>query len=380
MTAGIVDQASYNVVIGIDANNPGSLVHSSSSASGWFFGGDFSRYIANSNIADGNISGYFPIGDNAQFRPANISCPTNAPISGGIITSKHTYSAYAYNTNFIDGLATVLKVNDSKWAFSQTGITGGVFNMSLLANNMSGITDVNSLRITKANSIVGQAGTNSGNASAPLIARINLTASDLNNNFYIGSVDDVGSPLPITLLSFNAKLEKNTFVLTWETASELDNDFFTIEKTLDNKNFEVVSKIQGAGTSKSKLRYSVVDNNPYRGTFYYRLRQTDYDGTETSFNLLQVINTSDFSPNLSVYPNPVVNSEINIYLNGFESGTPIKMDITHINGVSIYQNQFKIEDLNEHLIVKISNLIPGVYVLNLSSINGNFNKRILVKE
>jgi hypothetical protein len=290
MTAGIVDQASYNVVIGIDANNPGSLVHSSSSASGWFFGGDFSRYIANSNIADGNISGYFPIGDNAQFRPANISCPTNAPISGGIITSKHTYSAYAYNTNFIDGLATVLKVNDSKWAFSQTGITGGVFNMSLLANNMSGITDVNSLRITKANSIVGQAGTNSGNASAPLIARINLTASDLNNNFYIGSVDDVGSPLPITLLSFNAKLEKNTFVLTWETASELDNDFFTIEKTLDNKNFEVVSKIQGAGTSKSKLRYSVVDNNPYRGTFYYRLRQTDYDGTETSFNLLQVIN------------------------------------------------------------------------------------------
>lgn len=84
--------------------------------------------------------------------------------------------------------------------------------------------------------------------------------------------------LPIKLVSFTASVKSNYVDLEWITASELNNDFFTIEKSIDGREFITVSKHNGAGNSQNLLRYAAKDYSPYSGTSYYRLKQTDFDG------------------------------------------------------------------------------------------------------
>ena len=91
----------------------------------------------------------------------------------------------------------------------------------------------------------------------------------------------VGGPLPIELLSFNAKEIENQIRLDWITASELNNDFFTIERSFDGLTFSELTKIPGNGTTSSFNEYFYLDKNPQVGLNYYRLRQTDFNGDFT---------------------------------------------------------------------------------------------------
>ncbi|MEM9051661.1 MAG: autotransporter-associated beta strand repeat-containing protein [Bacteroidota bacterium] len=87
--------------------------------------------------------------------------------------------------------------------------------------------------------------------------------------------------LPITLLSFRAEVIEGTVRTAWVTASEQDNDFFTVERAVDGINWEAVGEVEGAGDSNVELLYSLVDERPYSGVSYYRLRQNDFNGTSS---------------------------------------------------------------------------------------------------
>lgn len=109
------------------------------------------------------------------------------------------------------------------------------------------------------------------------------TASGTSNPWVIGTI---ANPLPITLLQFDATLKGSAtdpFVeLNWATASEEQNDFFTIERTVDFNNIDLIDKVPSQGNSNMIQRYSTVDNDPVMGKVnYYRLLQTDIDGTTT---------------------------------------------------------------------------------------------------
>jgi hypothetical protein len=115
------------------------------------------------------------------------------------------------------------------------------------------------------------------------------------------------SPLPVTLVDFNAKVNRNDEVdLTWTTEVEINNDFFTVERSKDGVNFSEVAVVDGAGSSTSEHHYRTVDTKPYYGTSYYRLIQTDYDGNRTFSEMRQVYITKNDNIDVSVYPNPVV--------------------------------------------------------------------------
>ncbi len=86
------------------------------------------------------------------------------------------------------------------------------------------------------------------------------------------------NPLPIELLHFTASSSNNEVVINWATAAEINNDFFTIEKSRDGSSWEVVDYITGAGNSNYMIEYSYTDANASEGISYYRLKQTDYDG------------------------------------------------------------------------------------------------------
>jgi hypothetical protein len=97
--------------------------------------------------------------------------------------------------------------------------------------------------------------------------------------------------LPIELISFEGYNKFSNNILEWVTASEHNNDYFTIERSDDGENWEIIGTIDGAGNSTNIKSYNLVDNS-YRNVInYYRLSQTDFDGTIKTHNIISIDNT-----------------------------------------------------------------------------------------
>ncbi len=126
-------------------------------------------------------------------------------------------------------------------------------------------------------------------------------AINITNNKVVG-LDGSGNPLPVKLISFIASPVGNIVNLNWSTASELNNDYFTVERTKDGIIFEEVIRKQGAGNSNTVLQYSAIDYNPYNGKSYYRLKQTDFNG-EFSYSDFVAVNFEK-QYHFAIFPNP----------------------------------------------------------------------------
>jgi hypothetical protein len=111
-------------------------------------------------------------------------------------------------------------------------------------------------------------------------------------------------PLPVELSSFEAKCDKKEVLLKWTTATEINNDYFEVERILENGTTSSIAKIKGAGNSNKSLNYQIIDRYPNDGTNYYRLKQTDMDG-KYKYSETISLNCNNESKQLSkVYPNP----------------------------------------------------------------------------
>ena len=111
--------------------------------------------------------------------------------------------------------------------------------------------------------------------------------------------------IPVELVSFSGSIINNTINLNWITATELNNSGFDVEKSVDNNNWNKIGFVSGNGTSTEVHNYSFVDQNPFVGTSYYRLKQVDFDGTTEYSNTIEVNygSVSDFALDQN-YPNP----------------------------------------------------------------------------
>ncbi|TRX58821.1 T9SS type A sorting domain-containing protein [Fulvivirga sp. M361] len=113
------------------------------------------------------------------------------------------------------------------------------------------------------------------------------------------------APLPVELVSFEAKVasDKNSVELKWVTATELFNDFFTLERSMDASNFQALEVVQGAGNSSQLLNYTYTDQFPVHGVSYYRLKQTDFDGA-FEYSKTIAVSYENIMVQMTVHPNP----------------------------------------------------------------------------
>lgn len=120
-----------------------------------------------------------------------------------------------------------------------------------------------------------------------------------------GIIEFSVGPLPITLLTFEAVKAGSGVKLLWETASEINNDYFAIERSADMDQWQVLLTEAGAGFSTSLLQYESFDHNPLSGMNYYRLRQVDYNGDNT-LSEVQAVNFTEGPGALEadIFPNP----------------------------------------------------------------------------
>ena len=175
------------------------------------------------------------------------------------------------------------------------------------------------------------------------------------NGFAFGA-DDPGTPLPITVAAFDATLQQDRVLLQWITASEVNNDFFSIERSRDGKSWETITRVEGSGNSTEPVKYETKDSHPLRGTSYYRLMQTDYDGNSTSTDPVTV----HFDPgkNFLVYPNPV-SDRVFIENKGNKAFTA-KLFSSIGNECAVYQNES-----GNRKSIDVSGLAIGIYFLTI---------------
>jgi len=192
----------------------------------------------------------------------------------------------------------------------------------------------------------------------------------------------INSTLPIELLQFNVKCINNQVIISWTTVTEINNDYFTIQRSDDGTNFINIGTLQGAGNSNSLKIYNFIDANPTGSISYYRLMQTDYDGKYKIFKP-KAINTSyeEIKLVLQVYPNPANKGDnITIIADGLEKERLSDIVIMDNNGTIIKQLQIRADDFHQTKITfDSSNLEEGMYLIWSQSNNKVVNKKLLIK-
>jgi len=189
----------------------------------------------------------------------------------------------------------------------------------------------------------------------------------------IGAFENVTS-LPIELSSFDAFYDQDKVQLSWTTLSETNNDYFTVERSIDGDNFKAIDRKSGAGHSTSPLRYRSDDHNPSIGLNYYRLKQTDFDGTST-YSDIKVVKIQ--SGKIEVYPNPVAD-RLYIATSDYEDGTA-NFSIYNLKGKEVYRGAIEVNSgLSVIRLDEMANLIPGSYLVRMyHEKNGSFSKRFV---
>jgi hypothetical protein len=195
---------------------------------------------------------------------------------------------------------------------------------------------------------------------------IALNDNDGDNKLDFRDVPD--DELPVELIEFRASKYEDYVEVNWTTASEQNNDYFVVEKSQDNVNFEEIDIIYGAGNSNVILDYQAIDFNLVDGVSYYRLMQVDYDGTTSYSNVVDVRNISDEAFN--VYPNPT-NGQINIEVN-----EEVEITIYSMDGRMIYNDLL---DSNSNNRIDLSNQPKGVYVITYMANSKLRTMKLIIK-
>lgn len=190
----------------------------------------------------------------------------------------------------------------------------------------------------------------------------------------IGPVNGV-TPLPVKLVSFSGEKKANHNLLKWSTTTEINNDIFQIERSIDAKIFKAIGEIEGAGNSTKNKQYKFSDYNinSIEKTFYYRLKQIDYNGKYEYSNIIAINNEKDITIS-SLYPNPIINT-LNIRLSE-SSGKKIKVRIFGTNGRLFLDNYISPSDNNTFSINNI-NFPSGIYFVELTINNNIIIKKVI---
>ena len=183
--------------------------------------------------------------------------------------------------------------------------------------------------------------------------------------FTFGSLSTGSNPLPIELLYFTGKLQKEGVLLSWETASEKNNDYFELGHSIDAENFRTLSITRGQGTSEGNSKYDYLHTYPTAEINYYRLKQVDFDGTFTYSGIISVkVDAKEVPFSARVYPNPVVNGKFNLVGNLKSLEKSVDIRIINSFGQNVIFHRIQPDNLRFFREFDI-NLQSGVYFIEL---------------
>ena len=225
---------------------------------------------------------------------------------------------------------------------------------------------------------------NAGNMLPTINPGVDGTANTLQisianeyDYFEVWTLVDESNPLPIELIRFAAECNNGQVAINWTTASETNNDFFTVQRSLDGTTFEDVTIVDGAGNSNSIINYSSIDYSPFGGTSYYRLKQTDFDGN-VRYSDVVAVSCADAITDFNL---------VNAYDQGngtmavvFNAGNNELYTITLFDarGRQVTNTTGKAYSGKNQISIPVGDLATGIYLINLSNEFKSFGRRVLL--
>ena len=363
LTSGIVNTSTTNILA------LSTTATSSSGSSASFVSGPMSK--------DGVANFVFPVGKGNKWRRASTSNLT----ASATFRVEYFNAPYSNTTPVNSPLANVSLVEF--WQIDRISGAGNA-NVTLYWEDAvaSGINDCADLTVARWNGVSWDehTGTAAGTCSGTGAGTV-ATNSAISNfsPFTFGSRAQGGiNPLPVELLDFDAVLNNDKVDLMWVTASEINNDFFTVERSKNGIDFEALMQVDGAGTSSQTLYYNKTDVYPLNGISYYRLVQTDFNGDFTYSNVVAINNINEIHE-IGVFPNPVNGTMVNIELNGFNQAN-VQLGIQDIQGKVYYSSNHFVEadDCVVPLLLDVK-LAAGMYIVLVISPNQRFTEKLIVR-
>jgi hypothetical protein len=170
--------------------------------------------------------------------------------------------------------------------------------------------------------------------------------------------------LPVVLSSYNVALVSSSSVaINWATATEINNNYFKVERSNDGRNFTTIATVFATSNTLSTKNYQVKDNAPANGVNYYRLTQVDKDGKATVYDVKSVV-VGNVATSLHVFPNPLSGGHLQISVaNG--NANIMKVQLVSIEGKVLVENNLQLQ--NGSTDMQLPNLLAkGLYLLKVS--------------
>lgn len=324
---------------------------------------------------DRNISGIGKDasgGSNPQFDPSTCAGMGIQSIAG-LDNTDYILAGHAFpsNSEVTTDVAGITGTNVSRWErIWYINVTNtGAANTTTMAFDMSdaGMAGV-SLGVT-SNYILAYRPAQTGawteiatatTISGDQILFVNQSLT-LDGYYTLATKDFTVSPLPVELLSFDALLSDRKVVLNWQTASELNSNYFDVLRSDDGQNWSSIGTVPANGASQVTIDYSLVDASPLTGVSYYRLKQVDLN---TGFHLSDImsINNSSKINQVKVYPNPTDKGLVTIV-----SDEPISsLFVYNAIGEVVFESKI---DSDDTYLLDTQFFESGMYRINLNGEN-----------
>jgi hypothetical protein len=219
-------------------------------------------------------------------------------------------------------------------------------------------------------------------STAGSISTGNITSDDFvttwsNDFFTLGSTDGENN-LPIDLVSFDGECLDNQANLEFVVASQVNNEYFTIERSKNLLSWEKLGDIVGGGTNNEEITYSFKDISPNSGDNYYRLSQTDIDGNTESFSPIAVTCESKVE-NYHIYPNPTTNRIAVEFELEFYQGDDIELVIRDFKGSIVKSNSIDLNRGYNYFEVDLSDIPNGLYMVSYSGTKNHIPLKRVIK-
>jgi Secretion system C-terminal sorting domain len=338
----------------VDYTNVKSDVGSNPSS---FVDGPLSAEISDFNELIG-----FPIGKNGDYRKLTILANHISPVNTSYTAEIFQSSAISLGNSLPAVPEIIFNVSNQRfWNIkcdNSPNVSGNIISLDYNDTNLDdGVIDALGLRIVRAN----EGGSNSwinlspfSGGSANANGSIETTVpTNLFGDFTFGNASI--NPLPIELIVFKGSNIDRKNILQWTTATEINNNFFTLERSKDNFIFESLGTIQAAGNSTVLVNYEFTDNNPLQSVNYYRLKQTDFNQTFTYSESIAINNTLNSNANSLILYDEITAT---LFVESSEASKFNFIEIYNSSGQIVLSKQF-----NEKFVsISIQNLSSGLYV------------------